>query len=76
MSDTFTKPESSSNHSSFDDSGDNTDFDREPIQLFGYECTNWDDVHALLQSEHPDLLEKFLFIYRMHVKCLSLIGIS
>ena len=76
MSEALGKSEYSSNYSSLDDSGDDTDADREPIQLFNLKCDNWNDVYAVIQSEQPELLEKFLFLYRRHVKWLSLTGLS
>ena len=64
---------STQNESSYDDSSDSDDdmeSSREPIQLFGSKCENWDDVHAVLKehSEQPELLDKFLVLYRIHVE--------
>jgi hypothetical protein len=50
-----------------DKSGD----DVESIQLFGTKCENWDDVAAVLK-ERPNLLERFLFLYRKLLKYLAL----
>ena len=73
MSEPSTKSLSTQNESNYDDSsdsGDDMESSREPIQLFGSKCENWDDVYAVLneQSEQPELLEKFLVLYRIHVE--------
>lgn len=70
MSDTSTTSLSAQDESSVYDSEDDMESNRRPIHLFGRKCENWDDVHAVLveRSEQPELLDKFLFLYRIHVK--------
>jgi hypothetical protein len=48
-------------------SDDHMELDRETIQLYGCKCENWDDVYTVLaeKSRNPQVLEKFLFLYRI-----------
>jgi len=68
MSDGISKPESLLDNSGSYDSDDDMDVDRNPLQLFGQQCENWEDVYTLFETEHPELLEKFLLLYRTHLR--------
>ena len=69
-------PEDNSNYVGSDESVDEMESDHEPIQLFGRKCESWDDICAVLK-ECSNLLDKFLFLYRMHGKhFFSLMSLS
>lgn len=73
MSGTLEKPvspEYDSNDYDSDDSDDNVELDRQPMQLFGSKCDNWNDVCAALK-QRPKLLEDSLFLYRKPPRLLA-----
>ena len=62
--------ENTSNDYDSYDSDDNMELDRQSIQLFGSKCDTWNDVCVVLK-QRPELLEKFLFLYRKHSMLLA-----
>ena len=60
-------PSSKSEDTSNTNDSSDTEYDRKPVQLFGRTCENWDDVYGIIQEYQPTLIEKFLYLFRMHV---------